>query len=144
MSTSRFFIIIITVSTCRAGIGSIALLCTGRSGYCILIFVTERRKCCLCYDHLITYGAMRTFGKSGFGTCCIYSSIDYFSMTEFVDYCLRNNNSITYRAMLTFCQTGCGTGRCYCRINNLGVAERSFCLSTADGTFYILKLREKK
>ena len=63
-----------------------------------------------------------------FGAGGSYSLVNYFGVSESLNYFLRNKNFITYGTMLSFGKSGFFTGRSYCRINH-------FCMTVCSHYF---------
>ena len=112
--------------------------------------VTKSVNCFLSNENFVTYGAVLTFGKTGFfasGSLCF---VNYFGvtesfcesfaaygtdlsgstgccitcgMTESVNCFLSNDNLVTYGAVLTFGKTGFGAVGSFCCVNYFGVTE---------------------
>ena len=60
-------------------------------------------------DGLVTYGAVRTLGQTGFGTSGSLGCIGHGLVTQCVHHILRNDGFVTYGAVRTLGQTGFGT-----------------------------------
>ena len=77
----------------------------------------------LCYENLVTYGAMLTFGKTGCCTCRCYRCINYFGMSKSRNKLCLYKCFVTYRAVFSFCVSDFCTSRCDFRIDNYGVTK---------------------
>ena len=64
----------------------------------------------LCYGNGVTYGALLTVGKTGFGTGCCLAGYGNLGVTLSCDGGLFDDNNVTYGAVCTCSSTGSGTG----------------------------------
>jgi hypothetical protein len=76
----------------------------------------------LCYENLVTSGAVLTFGKTCLGAGCCNCCINNLGVTE------SSNGFLCYlkgatAAVLAFGKTGFGAGRSYCFINYVVVTK---------------------
>ena len=80
---------------------------------------------CLCYENLVTYFTVLTFGTTGFGTGCSYCFVNYLGVAEGGNYLLLNQNSSAFRSatVLTFGKSRFGTGGCFRCVDYLAVTH---------------------
>ena len=109
------------VAECR--INNSATYGTGLCGSTVSSCTGSMTICCnnfLC-NLVVTSGAVRAFGKTGFSTGRCNCSIGDHIVIECVNYFLCNENFVTYGAVLAFCLTCSSTSSSYRLVNNLGV-----------------------
>ena len=82
----------------------------------------------LSYENLVTYGTVRTFGKTGLTTVGSNCVVDHYGVSC-GDYGLSNGDLTTSVTLLTFGKTISGTGSCYC-LKNGNVLVRALPLSS--------------
>ena len=145
----------IAIGAARAGMSGISTCGTGRIGYYCLVIVAKlflehdsasgactyliggtgcslAGKMTKCGDLLlssqygITYRAMVTLGKTGYGTGRLNTCILFGSMSQSFNIVLRNQNYVTYGTMLSFSLTLLCTCCGNCIINFLGMAGSCF------------------
>ena len=97
--------------------------CTLNSYDCVAPGVRCHRNLGLCYEDLVTYGAVLTLGKTYCRTGGSDRLIYNLGVTECVGYLLCNEHCVTYGAMLALGKTGFGTGCINCCVYYLGVTE---------------------
>ena len=76
----------------------------------IIVCMSKSIDYCLCYENLVTYVTVLTFGKTGCGTGRSYCFVNYLGVAECGNDFLFNQNFTTYATMLTFGKSRFGTG----------------------------------
>ena len=126
-----------------AGVSGIALLGAGRSNYLCLIGVTGCRNNRLLYERFVTYRALLTLGKTGFGAGCVLAGNYFLGVSCYGNNRLLYERFATYRTLLTLGKTGFGAGCILAGNNFLGVScygnnRLLYERFTADGTLLTL------
>ena len=67
----------------------------------------------LCYENLVTYRAMLTFGKTAICTCCRYCLVNNFGMTLFFNYLIYAMSTLTAKLLAARGSTGCIGKNCF-------------------------------